>query len=539
MNEFDFLLSVCGNASFIDFISNAKSGQFFFYSSDGKFMIKTMTNAESKFLRRSEFFFAFCLNSCFSFDSSHTNSLNHIPVLPHYFRHCSQNPNTLITKFLCMYRVKLYHLRKNVKFVIMTSVYDTDKYLQTFYDLKGSVTGRDARPGEDVKKDNDLRRSLPLGALAMGPVRRERMRRQIIQDCEFMRKMKIMDYSMLVGTHHIPQKGQIGPGDRRMMALKDSKKESSKLMVDAFRTSMKNVTSLGGSVPDFGAGHSLSLPSTFSKDDMSIGTPKRELRKFGTSTPAILSTPVLEKAVFESEKSRPQNIGLMEFGLLDEDDDNSYLEGSANYETQSKKPARIQSKSTYIEELEVKKEQTIEQVYWPFHRLYDIQGHRRMIPSRCRGCGGNRPCTCDRELYDLELLQNINVPAFIPPLSDRKDGGLEMDTTGYEVPIKFKTANGMEHQCEGKIFYLGIIDVLQQFNIRKRFEARYRRTIGSGWQDASCVHPDVYAERFVKFFDEYSAGKMNPMAITEGEEGVVFSSKKEDEEKKEEENFEA
>ena len=36
------------------FQSNAKSGQFFFYSKDGKYMIKTMTNAESKFLRRSK-----------------------------------------------------------------------------------------------------------------------------------------------------------------------------------------------------------------------------------------------------------------------------------------------------------------------------------------------------------------------------------------------------------------------------------------------------------------------------------------------------
>jgi 1-phosphatidylinositol-4-phosphate 5-kinase len=56
VNEFDFLLSVCGNANFIEFISNAKSGQFFFYSSDGKYMIKTMTNEESKFLRRSKLF---------------------------------------------------------------------------------------------------------------------------------------------------------------------------------------------------------------------------------------------------------------------------------------------------------------------------------------------------------------------------------------------------------------------------------------------------------------------------------------------------
>ncbi len=43
INEYEFHHSVCGNANFIEFISNAKSGQFFFYSSDGKYMIKTMT----------------------------------------------------------------------------------------------------------------------------------------------------------------------------------------------------------------------------------------------------------------------------------------------------------------------------------------------------------------------------------------------------------------------------------------------------------------------------------------------------------------
>lgn len=55
VNDFDFLMSVCGKANFIEFISNAKSGQFFFYSNDGKYMIKTMTNTESRFLRRSKY----------------------------------------------------------------------------------------------------------------------------------------------------------------------------------------------------------------------------------------------------------------------------------------------------------------------------------------------------------------------------------------------------------------------------------------------------------------------------------------------------
>ena len=46
LSETDYLLSICGNTSYIDFVSNAKSGQFFFYSDDGRFMIKTMTATE-------------------------------------------------------------------------------------------------------------------------------------------------------------------------------------------------------------------------------------------------------------------------------------------------------------------------------------------------------------------------------------------------------------------------------------------------------------------------------------------------------------
>ena len=56
INEYSFLSFVCGNANLIEFISNAKLDQFFFLSADGKYMIKTMTNAESKFLRRTKYY---------------------------------------------------------------------------------------------------------------------------------------------------------------------------------------------------------------------------------------------------------------------------------------------------------------------------------------------------------------------------------------------------------------------------------------------------------------------------------------------------
>jgi len=48
----DYLLNVCGNFKLLEFIANGKSGQFFFYTHDRQFMIKTVTQAESKFLRK-------------------------------------------------------------------------------------------------------------------------------------------------------------------------------------------------------------------------------------------------------------------------------------------------------------------------------------------------------------------------------------------------------------------------------------------------------------------------------------------------------
>jgi hypothetical protein len=99
-----------------------------------------------------------------------------------------------------------------------------------------------------------------------------------------------------------------------------------------------------------------------------------------------------------------------------------------------------------------------------------------------------------------------DLPSFERPLSNRKDGGFMMDTTTINLPLKMcvSGAPNMVEYCDGKIFYMGIIDILQQFNIRKRGEARYRRLSGKGWEAASCVHPNIYADRFVHFFEEYT-----------------------------------
>lgn len=418
INEFDFLISVCGNANFIEFISNAKSGQFFFYSSDGRYMIKTMTNAESKFLRR---------------------------ILPDYYKHCCENPNTMITRFFGMYRVKLYHLRRNVKFVIMNSVYDTDKILHSFYDLKGSSLGRDAKPHHTVKKDNDLRKNLPADAFVLPSEQRERVRGQLKKDLDFLEANSIMDYSMLVGVHHVPaeEDGSVAPLEpiRR-------RKTSHDYEIDTAETHLSSRS--------------------------------HRRQRSGSNMSATLMA-------HNRRASDDFYMGI--YDALD-DDDSSYLAGS------SKRPPS----SPLDPETEKKKKATIEKLYWPFHHLFDIHGYRKLKPAPCAACTPGEPCRCRKH----EVLAGYKIADFEEPLSDRKDGGFEMDTTHRTLPMVFKGPHG-DQQYEGKIFYMGVIDILQEYTGRKILESQYRLATASNKNEPSCVKPSSYAKRFLRFFDEYTS----------------------------------
>jgi 1-phosphatidylinositol-4-phosphate 5-kinase len=167
-----FLHSICGNDAFIEFVSNAKSGQFFFYSHDGRYMIKTQTQEEKNFLRQ---------------------------ILPSYYKHLKNNPHSFITHFYGMYRVKIPDLGKSVHFVIMKSVFNTEKEIHKIWDLKGSSLGRRAKRGDGVSKDLDF---LDEGRkLNVGPMTKDAIMAQLRKDADFLAEMHIMDYSLLLGVH--------------------------------------------------------------------------------------------------------------------------------------------------------------------------------------------------------------------------------------------------------------------------------------------------------------------------------------------------
>ena len=177
INPADYLLCVCGNFQYLEFISNSKSGQFFFYTHDRQFMIKTVSQGECKFLQ---------------------------DILPAYYEYIVRNPHTLLTRFFGMHRVKP-HKKKQRHFLIMSSVFYTDKYIHTVFDLKGSTQGRSAtakeiRSGNPVYKDNDfLQQKVQM---KLTDVQSARVQEQLASDVEFLRKLRIMDFSLLLGIHY-------------------------------------------------------------------------------------------------------------------------------------------------------------------------------------------------------------------------------------------------------------------------------------------------------------------------------------------------
>jgi hypothetical protein len=280
--------------------------------------------------------------------------------------------------------------------------------------------------------------------------------------------MKIMDYSMLIGVHNIVHS----------------------------------------------AHHKRSVSSTPSKS-----------KKVLADTTASNATTQIEYGDEFSHTSLDASCMNLDHYLADDDD--SYLDGSTCQRKSEDAAAR--ALSTKDEESEEYVEKVIEDMYWPFHRYYDLQGRRRLKPikddliaeeNRCRnGNESKEPDDTSNKKKYFKLFSSSSapssfgespqyqIPVFERPLSERKDGGFMMDLTNVETPIKINIpgAPHLAEYCEGKIFYMGIIDILQQFNIRKRLEARWRRMGGRGWEAASCVHPTIYADRFLRFFDEYTA----------------------------------
>ncbi|KAI9280007.1 hypothetical protein BY458DRAFT_553428 [Sporodiniella umbellata] len=149
----DYMMSLTNKYILSELGSPGKSGSFFYYSRDYRFIIKTIHHTEHKFMRK---------------------------ILKEYYQHVCENPHTLLCRFYGLHRIKLPHGSK-IHFVVMGNVLPSNKDVHETYDLKGSTYGR-------ITMDEEIT-SILID--------------QLNKDVKLLSKLKIMDYSLLVGIHDI------------------------------------------------------------------------------------------------------------------------------------------------------------------------------------------------------------------------------------------------------------------------------------------------------------------------------------------------
>ncbi|KAG9064016.1 Phosphatidylinositol-4-phosphate 5-kinase [Linnemannia hyalina] len=221
----DYLVSLTSKYILSELGSPGKSGSFFYFSQDYRFIIKTIHHAEHKFMRK---------------------------ILKDYFNHVKQNPHTLLCRFFGLHRVKLPHGRK-IHFVVMGNVFPPNRDIHETYDLKGSTLGR-AISDEELNNNpratqKDLNWVNRNRKLELGPEKRHLFVEQTKRDVELLARLNIMDYSLLIGIHDLERGNKdnirdntlkvFHPDTTKQLVREPSRRDKRESKVNALRMAVK------------------------------------------------------------------------------------------------------------------------------------------------------------------------------------------------------------------------------------------------------------------------------------------------------------
>lgn len=167
------------NRSLREMCSSGKSGSFFYFSYDSKFVLKTISAKEYEFFKN---------------------------ILQDYYNHILNNPNTLMQRFFGLHT--LYYNNMKMYFVIMNNVFKTNIQVHYKYDLKGSTFQRKSLRGNSY---DDYDYNIPMKDLDfiergekifLLENEKDLILKEIRNDSLFLSRHNINDYSFLIGVHN-------------------------------------------------------------------------------------------------------------------------------------------------------------------------------------------------------------------------------------------------------------------------------------------------------------------------------------------------
>lgn len=175
--------------------SSGKSGAKFYLSSDRLFIIKTLTSEEVERMHS---------------------------FLKHYHPYIvERHGKTLLPQYLGMYRLTVDNVEHYI--VITRNVFSNHLSTHRKFDLKGSTVDREASEKELEKdlptyKDNDfVKQKLKV---YIGDEAKQKLMETLTADVEFLTKLHLMDYSLLLGIHEVER------GEQESQKEKENEQEN-------------------------------------------------------------------------------------------------------------------------------------------------------------------------------------------------------------------------------------------------------------------------------------------------------------------------
>lgn len=418
-----------------------KSGSIFWESRDGRFIIKSITPVEY-----------YLLSS----------------LMPSYTRHVRRFPDSLLCRFLGMYKISSSKPHFSLRVVVMLNVFNSsitrrlstqqkghmkqsllkEKVFQKF-DLKGSTEDRfvKVQSGTEVLKDLNFGNN----KLVIAPVFAAKLCHVLRQDSQFLMKQGIMDYSLILGVVNMEAFSKLGHGSSY---------------------------ELGNTLSAFGAARRMAFYCSSTCDIVPYAVTERSMSTLETA-------PMPPRSAFKSQDSEHS----------DHDRD------AANYGV----PGRLAA----IPELAVDGPQE------------SPNGHIAPLPSAqasfidtpktpqtasavAMQTSGVQASKLIPQMVNYLAPKNsfVDFAGCIPAFVQRHDSHVIGESPGSSyIDGRRSSSRSNSSDLSLSVIHLGIVDVLQQFTLKKKIAYMFKKTTIGCCHEIDTEPPKYYQERFQRYLD--------------------------------------